>query len=64
MIPLLGVERFWSIYEELDDPSTAIHDYGLLMRQLGSRRGAARRRFELTMDFVRSRIGKNRRRQP
>jgi len=59
MIPLLGVERFWRIYERLDDRRTVFHDYGLLMRQLGSETGAAKRRFELTLDLIRSRRGKS-----
>lgn len=52
MIPLLGAERFWRIYETLDDRSTALHDYRLLMRQLGSASGAAKRRLKLTMDVA------------
>jgi hypothetical protein len=64
MIPLLGADRFWRIYRGLDDPSTVFHDYRLLMRQLGSGRGAARRRLELSADLVRSWAAKGRRDQP
>jgi hypothetical protein len=60
MIPLLGADRFWRLYEGLDDPRTVFHDYGLVMRQLGSGRGAARRRLELSLDLVRSRAAKAR----
>jgi hypothetical protein len=64
MIPLLGVERFWRIYGSLDDRATAFRDYGLLMRQLGSAKGAAKRRLELTVDLVRSRSGRPAANQP
>jgi hypothetical protein len=58
MIPLLGVERFWRLYQRLDDRSTAFHDYRLLMRQLGTEGGAAKRRCELTLDLVTSWAGR------
>ena len=64
MIPLLGADCFWRIYRGLDDPSTVFHDYRLLMRQLGSGKGAARRRLELSADLVRSWAAKGRRDQP
>ena len=54
MIPLLGADRFWRIYQGLDDASTVFHDYWLLMRQLGTGSRAAARRFELSLDLVRS----------
>ena len=50
MIPLLGVERFWGIYPELDDKSAALTDYRLLMRQIGNGKSPARRRYLLTKD--------------
>ena len=56
MIPLLGADRFWQIYESLDDRSTVFHDYRLLMRQVASGKCAARRRLELTVDLTRSRL--------
>jgi len=56
MIPLLGADRFWRLYQGLDDPSTVFHDYRLLMRQLGFGKGAARRRLELSLDLIRSRL--------
>lgn len=64
MIPLIGAERFWHTYRSLDDPSTAFHDYGLLMRQLGSTRRSARHWFEFTADLMRSRARKSRANQP
>lgn len=54
MIPMLGADRFWSLYGGLTDRSTVFHDYGLVMRQLGSGRHSARRRLRLTLDLVRS----------
>jgi hypothetical protein len=54
MIPLLGVERFWRIYKGLDDRTSVFHDYALLMRQLASEGGTAKRRLQLTVDLVRS----------
>lgn len=54
MVPLLGPERFWEIYKTLDDASTAFRDYAVLTRQLGSAKGATKRRFKLTADLVRS----------
>ena len=56
MIPLLGADRFWRLYQGLDDPSTVFHDYRMLMRQLGFGKGAARRRLELSLDLIRSRL--------
>ena len=53
MIPLLGPDRFWEIYCTLDHRSTALLDYGLLMRQLGTGRDAAARGSRLTLDLLR-----------
>jgi hypothetical protein len=50
MIPALGPERFWQIYESLDDRGTVGTDYGLLMRQLRSGREPTARRIRLTFD--------------
>jgi len=52
LIPVLGVEAFWGLYQSLDDRSTARVDYPTLMRQLGDGRCPARRRCELTKDWV------------
>jgi hypothetical protein len=52
LIPVLGVEAFWELYESLDDKSTARVDYRTLMRQLGDGRSPARRRCELTKDWL------------
>lgn len=64
MVPLLGADRFWRIYRELDDPQTVFHDYRLMMRQLGSANGAAKRRLALSRDLVRSWTVNGRRDQP
>ena len=50
MIPVLGADRFWRIYETLDDKRSAFVDYRLLMRQLGTSGDAAGRRLRLTKD--------------
>jgi hypothetical protein len=54
MLPVLGAERFWEIYRSLDDRSTAWTDYRLLMMQLGSGEGAARRRARLSIDRLKA----------
>jgi hypothetical protein len=54
MVPALGADRFWELYNCLDDRKTAFVDYPLLMKQLGSGRSALRRRTQLTRDFFRS----------
>jgi hypothetical protein len=54
MIPLLGAERFWALYRTLDDRGTAIADYGLLMRQLGSGKNRSGRRLRLTIDRLKA----------
>lgn len=53
MIPMLGAERFWEIYLELDDRSTALVDFGRLMGQLGSGRQSAQRRLHFAVDGIR-----------
>lgn len=61
MIPLLGADRFWRTYQGLDDRATIFHDYRLLMRQLGSGPGAAKRQVQLSLDYVKRWAGKGRR---
>lgn len=56
MIPALGVDRFWEIYHTLGDRSTALTDYMLLMRQLGSGRETWSRRLWLTVDVLKWRF--------
>ena len=48
MIPALGPDRFWELYESLDDRRTAFTDYRLLMGQLGRGGQASSRRARLT----------------
>ncbi len=50
MIPLLGSDRFWAIYDTLDDRSAVTHDYPMLMRQLGSGTNTLARRAQLTLN--------------
>jgi hypothetical protein len=54
LVSTLGPERFWEIYDGLDDRSTAFVDYGLLIRQLGAGRNVLRRRSRLTADLLTS----------
>jgi hypothetical protein len=54
LISTLGPERFWEIYNGLDDRSTAFVDYRLLIRQLGAGRDVLRRRSRLTADLLTS----------
>lgn len=53
VIPLLGADRFWEIYESLDDRRTISADVRRLLFQLGSGRQARRRRARLLIDQVR-----------
>ena len=53
MIPALGADRFWELYCCLDDRKTALVDYRLLMKQLGSGRNVLGRRARLTRDVLR-----------
>lgn len=52
MIPALGAEGFWEVYQTLDDRKSATVDVGLLMRQLGTGPHATRRRLKLTIDYL------------
>jgi hypothetical protein len=61
MIPVLGADRFWELYNSLDDRSTALVDYRLLMKQLGSGRNALRRRMRLTGDVLQLLLRRGRR---
>ncbi len=58
MVPLLGGERFWTLYERLDDRTTVFHDYPLIMRQLGTAPGSAGKRLRLTRDLLKSRLAR------
>jgi hypothetical protein len=53
MIPTLGADAFWEIYQSLDDRTTAAADFRLLYRQLGTGAHAARRRAKLAADYLR-----------
>jgi hypothetical protein len=56
MMPLIGTERFWEIYQTLEDRSTAFTDYWLLLRQLASGKGAWSRQARLTIDMLANRF--------
>lgn len=58
MIPLLGQDRFWDLYELLDDKSTVFVDYWRLMHQLSSSPGSVFRRAKLTMDRITAALGR------
>ena len=57
MVSAVGADRFWEIYESLDDPRTAFVDYGLLFRQLSQGRHGTRRRLRLTVDRMKTLFG-------
>lgn len=61
MIPVLGADRFWELYKSLDDRKTALVDYRLLMKQLGSGRNVLRRRTRLTRDVLQLLVQRRRR---
>ena len=56
MIPLLGADRFWSIYERLSDRSTVYRDMTLMMRQLGTAQKAGPRRLHLIADTFKAAV--------
>lgn len=60
MIPALGVDRFWEFYRALEDRRTALVDYSLLMRQLGTGRDAVSRRARLTKDMLQLKVSSKR----
>lgn len=57
IVPALGPERFWEIYDSLDDRRTAFVDFNLLMRQIGTGSKSLQRRTQLTLDLLRNRFG-------
>lgn len=60
IIPLFGQDRFWAMYELLDDKSTAFVDYWPLMRQLSAGRRSARRRAKFTIDRICAAVARKR----
>lgn len=60
MIPALGSERFWQIYQSLDDRSTVFVDYRTLMGQLGTGKRSWQRRLRLSMDRLSALAGRRR----
>ena len=52
MIPALGADAFWELYESLDEKSSALLDYRLLMSQLRGAQSPGGRQFKLTRDRV------------
>jgi hypothetical protein len=58
MIALFGADDFWQVYRTLDDRSTTLVDYRLLMRQFGRGSSAARRKIRLTGDWLTALIGR------
>ena len=57
LIPTVGADRFWQIYSSLDDRTTVFVDLVSIVRQLGSGKAAAKRRFRLIADYLRARCG-------
>ena len=52
MIPAVGADGFWELYETLDEKSSALLVYWLLMRQLRRAQSPGGRQFKLTRDRV------------
>lgn len=52
MVPILGADRFWEVYQSLTDQKAVFHDYALVMRQLGSGENLRNRRMHLTLDLL------------
>lgn len=54
MIPKLGADCFWQIYESLDHRGSVFHDLNLLLRQLGGGAEPWKRRARLVCDRIRA----------
>jgi hypothetical protein len=52
MVPEVGVEEFWATYMSLDDRSTAITDFELIIGQLGAGSASFRRRLRFALDAL------------
>ena len=52
LIPVLGADRFWELYQTLDDRSTVSVDYPRLMKQLAKGENVWPRRLRLTIDVL------------
>jgi hypothetical protein len=50
MVEILGEDRFWAIYETLDERSSILTDYQLLWRRAGPGSSGLRRRARLVLD--------------
>jgi hypothetical protein len=50
LVNILGNERFWTLYETLDERSSVLTDYRLLLGQAGRGSTGLRRRARLTFD--------------
>ena len=55
MIGALGPDRFWTIYQSLDDPHSAFADYPLLLKQLS---GMPARQARFTFDRLKAMFGR------
>jgi hypothetical protein len=53
MAEVLGADRFWEIYDTLDDRTTAFVDYWRLIGQTGTGPAALRRKIRFTLDRAR-----------
>ena len=58
MTHALGVERFWDIYRDLDEPGNVYHDLGGILRDVARGPGAAGRLIRMTADRVQYALGK------
>lgn len=57
MPALLGPERFWSLYQQLEDRTSVYHDVRTIMAQLAARPRGLRRCCQLGLDTLRDKIG-------
>lgn len=54
MVPNIGVERFWKLYRQLDDRSTALTDFRRIISQIGSGSGGWKRQIWFAADMARA----------
>lgn len=53
----VGIERFWEVYQELDDRSTIRHDFASILKDIGGGVGGIRRMGRLIIDRVKYNLG-------
>ncbi|QIK78090.1 hypothetical protein G7077_03345 [Sphingomonas piscis] len=58
LIPVLGPEKFWSLYRSLDDRTSAAADWRLLVRQMGGSKAALGRQMRIALDAAITKSGR------